>query len=99
LGLKTLDSISNYELAVDDIYFSVLADSSNTSAIHDVHQDAQIRILGNSIMLKEGEGIQLYSVTGMLVGKTDGNTMNTGNLITGVYMVKTPYGVTKFVKR
>ena len=99
LGLKTLDSINNYELAVDDIYFSVLADSSNTSAIHDVHQDAQIRILGNSIMLKEGEGIQLYSVTGMLVGKTDGNTMNTGNLITGVYMVKTPYGVTKFVKR
>ena len=88
--------VTGQNIAIDCMYFVSPAEGDN--AVGTVADDAQWVITNNTVNVANGNGIQLYDLSGRVIKTVEGSTLGISDLGTGVYVVKSGNSVKKIMK-
>lgn len=87
--------VSGQNISFDCVYFYTPGDDSGVAAVAD---DANFVVTRNTVNVANGNGIQLYDLSGRMIKSVEGTTLGISELGSGIYVAKSGNSVKKIVK-
>lgn len=87
--------VTGQNISLDCMYFFTPGDDAAVGSISD---DANFVITGNTVNVNNGQGIELYDLSGRLIKSTNNSVMGIGDLNNGMFIVKSGNSITKIMK-
>lgn len=88
--------VEGQNISIDCMYFHTPA--SGESGVGSVENDATFVVTGNTVNVANGNGIELYDLSGRMLKSVNGSTLGTSDLNSGIYVVKSGNSVKKIMK-
>ena len=88
--------VTGQNVSFDCMYFHTPAGAEG--AVEGIVEDAQFVITSNTVNVANGNGIELYDLSGKLIKSVAGTTLGISELGNGIFVVKSGRSVAKIVK-
>lgn len=88
--------VEGQNISLDCMYF--YTPSAGEGAVSSVSADSQFVVTGNTINVANGNGIELYDLSGRMIKSANGTTMGIDELGNGIYVARSGNSVVKIMK-